>query len=68
MINATLIGRQIAEAIANEAGPCFYPGKFKPPHKGHFEAARNLASRDYVKMVNILISKKTITELHQKIH
>jgi nicotinamide mononucleotide adenylyltransferase len=60
MINATLIGRQIAEAIANEAGPCFYPGKFKPPHKGHFEAARNLASRDYVKMVNILISKKTI--------
>lgn len=60
MINATLIGRQIAEAIANEAGPCFYPGKFKPPHKGHFEAAKNLASRDYVKMVNIIISRKTI--------
>jgi len=60
MINAELLGYRIAEAMINGAGPCFYPGKFKPPHKGHFEAAKNLASRDYVKQVNILISRKTI--------
>ncbi len=60
MINAQLIGQRIAEAIINEAGPCFYPGKFKPPHKGHYAAAKNLASRDYVKMVYVLISEKTI--------
>ena len=44
MINIDHIGRQIAEDILREAspdvGPCFYPGKFKPPHKGHFEAAK----------------------------
>jgi len=60
MINAELLGYRIAEAMINGAGPCFYPGKFKPPHKGHFEAAKNLASRDYVKQVNVLISRKTI--------
>lgn len=60
MINATLLGQRLAEAILNEAGPCFYPGKFKPPHKGHYEAAKNLASRDYIKMVYVIISKKTI--------
>ena len=63
MINATLIGQRLAEAIINEPGPCFYPGKFKPPHKGHYEAAKNLASRDYVKMVNVIISKKVIDEI-----
>lgn len=60
MINATLLGQRLAEAILNEPGPCFYPGKFKPPHKGHYEAAKNLASRDYIKMVNVIISKKVI--------
>ena len=60
MINPTLIGQRIAEAIINESGPCFYPGKFKPPHKGHYQAATELASRDYIKMVYIIISKKTI--------
>lgn len=60
MIDANKIGHIIAEAIANEPGPCFYPGKFKPPHKGHFEAAKDLASRNYIKQVNIIISRKTI--------
>ena len=60
MINATLIGQRLAEAIINEPGPCFYPGKFKPPHKGHYAAAKNLASRDYIKIVNVIISKKVI--------
>ena len=63
MIDANKIGKRIAEAIVNEPGPCFYPGKFKPPHKGHFEAAKELASRDYIKQVNIIISKKTIDNI-----
>jgi nicotinamide mononucleotide adenylyltransferase len=60
MINPILIGRRIAEAIINQPGPCFYPGKFKPPHKGHYQAATELASRDYIQMVYIIISRKTI--------
>jgi nicotinamide mononucleotide adenylyltransferase len=60
MIDAKKIGQRIAEAIANEPGPCFYPGKFKPPHKGHYAAATELAQRDYIKQVNIVISRKTI--------
>ena len=60
MIDAIKIGRRIAEAIANESGPCFYPGKFKPPHKGHYEAASELASRAYIKEVFVIISRKVI--------
>jgi hypothetical protein len=60
MIDANKIGKRIAEAIINEPGPCFYPGKFKPPHKGHYQAAAELASRDYIKQVNVIISRKTI--------
>ena len=60
MINAESLGKRIAEAILNEPGPCFYPGKFKPPHKGHYAAAKNLASRDYVQKVYIVISNKVI--------
>jgi hypothetical protein len=60
MINPTQIGQRIAEAIINEPGPCFYPGRFKPPHKGHYQAAKELASRDYIQMVYILISKKVV--------
>lgn len=60
MIDATQIGKRLAEAILNEPGPCFYPGRFKPPHKGHYLAATELASRSYIKMVYIIISKKTV--------
>lgn len=60
MINAELFGRRLAEAVLNEPGPCFYPGRFKPPHKGHYAAAKDLASRPYVKIVYIIISGKTI--------
>lgn len=63
MINPEQIGRQIAEDILNEAspdvGPCFYPGKFKPPHKGHFEAAKYLASKNYINKVYVIISNVT---------
>ena len=57
MINFEQLGRQIAEDILREGspdvGPCFYPGKFKPPHKGHFEAAKYLASLNYINKVYI---------------
>jgi hypothetical protein len=63
MINPEQLGRQIAEDILKEAssdvGPCFYPGKFKPPHKGHFEAAKYLASKPYINKVYVIISNVT---------
>jgi hypothetical protein len=55
MINIEEIGRQIGEAIANEQGPAFYPGGFKPPHKGHFNAAIQAASKPFVTQVKVLI-------------
>lgn len=60
MINGELLGKRIAEAVVYEEGPCFYPGKFKPPHKGHYEAAKALAAKDYITKVYIIISKKVI--------
>ena len=63
MINFEQLGRQIAEDILREGspdvGPCFYPGKFKPPHKGHFEAAKYLASQNYINKVYVVISNVT---------
>lgn len=60
MIDAYKIGRLVAEAVLNDPGPCFYPGKFKPPHKGHFEAAKELASKNYITKVFVIISNKVI--------
>lgn len=63
MINPEKIGRQVVEDLLREAspdvGPCFYPGKFKPPHKGHFEAAKYLASKPYINKVYVIISNVT---------
>jgi nicotinic acid mononucleotide adenylyltransferase len=63
MINFEQLGRQIAEDILREGspdvGPCFYPGKFKPPHKGHFEATKYLASLNYINKVYVIISNVT---------
>ncbi len=55
----TAIGRLIVEEVVNEAGICFYPAGFKPPHKGHFKAAKNLASRNYITEVVVIISRKS---------
>ena len=52
------IGKVLAEEVINEPGICFYPGGFKPPHKGHFEAAKDLASRPYITQVRIIIGPK----------
>ena len=63
MIDVQKIGRQVVEDLLKEAssdvGPCFYPGKFKPPHKGHFEAAKYLASKNYINKVYVIISNVT---------
>jgi hypothetical protein len=57
------IGREIVEEILREVndqvGPCFYPGKFKPPHKGHFAAAQFLASDPRVSIVYVIVSNVT---------
>ena len=62
MIDAIELGRILAEEVTNPAGPCLYPGKFHPPHKGHFKAVQNLASRNYITEVIIILSAKTSPE------
>lgn len=62
MINARELGKLLAEEVVNAPGPCLYPGKFKPPHKGHFEAAMNLAARSYITEVIIIISSNVSPE------
>ena len=52
-----LISGLIYEEITKES-IALYPGKFKPPHKGHFEVAKQLL--DKVDKVEILISGKEV--------
>lgn len=58
------LGKSIGSQIVSEAeegfkpGVCIYPGAFKPPHKGHFEAVKDLVSRPYITQVKIIISPK----------
>lgn len=63
IIDVEKIGREVVSELLKEAnsnvGPCFFPGKFKPPHKGHFEAAKYLAGRDYINRVYVIISNVT---------
>jgi hypothetical protein len=63
MINLTSdinkISQQIGEEVANEPAIGFYPGSFKPPHKGHFNAAKQLATKSYINQVKILIGRNT---------
>lgn len=53
------LAKLIIEEVTYELGPCLYVGRFKPPHIGHYESAKELASRSYVKEVQIVISPKT---------
>lgn len=69
MIDALNLGKSIVEDILREAngqidppGPCLYPGKFRPPHNGHFEAAKKLAALPYITHVIIIISSKVSSE------
>ena len=55
MIDIKEIGRQIGEQVANEPAIAFYPGGFKPAHKGHFAAAKQIAAKPFVNQVKVLI-------------
>jgi len=68
MINSNLIesltklGSSIGTDLLKEAGEfkpgvCFYPGSFKPPHKGHFNVAKYLSSRAELTKIIVIISK-----------
>lgn len=57
-VTAFDLARSIVEDVTYELGPCLYPGGFKPPHKGHFEVVKDLASRSYISEVHIVISTK----------
>ena len=54
-MNIEEIGKLIGEEISKEPGIAFYPGGFKPPHKGHFAAAQQLAAKPYITQVRVLI-------------
>lgn len=69
MVNTEQIGKQIGEQIANPPLPCYYPGAFKPPSKGHFNAAISLAGKNYINQVIILIGndvKNNVTPQQSK--
>lgn len=68
MDNFYNFGEIIAEDVLNEQGVCFYPGRFKPPHKGHYRVAKELASpnRSYITKLVILISNKDIEGITAK--
>jgi len=67
MIDSKLLGQTIAEDIINEVddngavsqGPCFYPGSFKPPHKGHFAVIEALSAMDDILSIRVIISSET---------
>jgi hypothetical protein len=60
------LGTLIAEEVINEPGQCFYPARFKTPHKGHWEAVRELRRRFYIKQIIVLISPKEIDGITQE--
>jgi len=56
-MNVAEIGKLIGEAISKKPEICWYPGGFKPPHKGHLAAAQQLASKPYITQVKVLIGQ-----------
>ena len=62
MIDLNTILNELNEDEGEPKNPpsiCFYPGGFKPPHEGHFEVAKDLASRPYITKVIVLIGHST---------
>jgi len=61
MIDLNTILNELNEEDEQKTPPaiCYYPGGFKPPHEGHFEVLKDLASRPYVTKVIVLIGYKT---------
>jgi len=60
MVNILELGRILGEEITFDPGVCLYPGRFKPPHKRHFNVVKELRSRSYIKKIIIIISPKTV--------
>lgn len=48
--------KDLLKEVNEKTGPCFFPGKFKPPHKGHFEAAKYLSKLPNINKVYVIIS------------
>jgi hypothetical protein len=61
VIDLNTILNELNEEGENKTPPaiCYYPGGFKPPHEGHFEVVKDLASRPYITKVIVLIGHKT---------
>ena len=57
MTNNKKIYNKLAEA-ASPSAVTYFPGSFKPPHKGHFNAVKSLASRPFVTQVVVIIGQK----------
>ena len=57
MANNKKIYNKLAEA-ASPSAVAYFPGSFKPPHKGHFNAVKSLASRPFVTQVVVIIGQK----------
>lgn len=66
MVNIEELGRILGEEITFDPGVCLYPGRFKPPHKGHFNVVKELRSRSYIKKIIIIISPKTVDGITAK--
>ena len=59
MIDLNTILNELNEEEGTVSAICYYPGGFKPPHEGHFEVVKDLASRTYITKVIVLIGHKT---------
>jgi len=61
MIDLNTILNELTEDDGQTTPPaiCYYPGGFKPPHEGHYEALKDLVSRPYITKVIVLIGHKT---------
>ena len=66
MISIENLGRFIGEAIVNEKGICYYPGRFKPPHRGHFNVVKDLRSEPYIGRIVVIISPKEVDGITAK--
>jgi hypothetical protein len=56
-INAAELGKNIISEVLNDPAPGFYPGGFKPPHKGHFEVAKDAASKNFITNLTVIIGR-----------
>ena len=57
MVTIKEIYNELVEA-ASPSAVAYFPGSFKPPHKGHFNAVKSLASRPFVTQVVVIIGQK----------